>query len=118
MFNFGDPIDTANLFTEEAFSKIGPQLSSASPSKMKIQDLRNALVYARMAATAAITSGASQDVIDILIEKYDKLFEALAKRSKVFVEGIKSNRHIYLGGYSIENINKYKSLAGLLDSAN
>lgn len=113
MFFFGDPKDTAKLFWENALKTRGPSLPDCPIDEMEEQDLRNAFTYLYMAARNAIREGVSPEVLEVLMEEYDKAFKALAEASDGFKEVVRSNRHVYIGGYAPENIKKYKGLAGV-----
>lgn len=114
MFNFGTAEDNANLFFEGALSKKGPSLPDVHLDEMSVQDLRNALAYARMAYEAALDAGAEYDTLDALLDRHDGVFEALAAVDDEFkgrVLGTVPGRVTWLGGYSEDNIAKYKLLA-------
>lgn len=114
MFNFGTAEDNANLFLEGALSARGPLLPDVHADEMSVQDLRNALAYARMAYEAALEAGAGDDTLDVLLARHDAVFEALAAVDDTFkgrVLGTVPGRIIWLGGYSEDNIAKYKLLA-------
>lgn len=114
MFTFGTAEDNANLFLENAVSQRGPALANVHSDEMTIEELRNALTYARMAYEAALEEGAADDTLEVLLTRHDAAFEALAAIDDVFkgrVLGTVPGRIIWLNGYSEENIEKYKRLA-------
>jgi TRAP-type mannitol/chloroaromatic compound transport system substrate-binding protein len=113
MFEFGSVEELKNLYSENALSDTGPALPDLPLDEMTEQDLKHALSYARMAYTNAELQGASEEVLQALLEQYDEAFALLADVSASFRDVVKFNRHVYVGGYSESNIAKYKALAGL-----
>lgn len=113
MFFFGDDESAAQLARESALASDGPAVSSSPMQDMTVEELMVAMTYARMACQSAINEGLPQGVFEILLAEYDQMFETLAKKSPAFVEVVRMNRHVYLGGYSDENVAKYRALAGV-----
>ena len=113
MFNFGDPLDTAKLAWEYALSVKGPKLPSAPYDELDEQDLRNALTYLHIAIGNALEHGASDEVVEILVEEYDEAFQVLAEGCDSFREAVFSGRHFPATGTDKESVKKYKRLAGL-----
>lgn len=113
MFDFGDPQDTAKLFWENAVRIQGPRVPDLPYDEMSEQDLRNVFTYLYISAQDALAEGASEEVVRILIDQYDEVFQALAEASESFRNVVRYNQHVYVGGYSKENIKKYKELAGV-----
>ena len=83
---------------------------------MTRKQLQIASVYARMAHRMAEKDGQPKEVLNVLLEVYDDLFVAMCDASPDFVKAIEENRHNFVGGYEIENIKKYRALAGLSES--
>ena len=113
MFHFGDPQETAKIFWENALRVQGPKVPDLPYDEMEEQDLRNVFTYLYMSAQEALNQGASEEVMAILIDQYDEVFQALAEASESFRNVVRYNQHVYVGGYSKENIKKYKQLAGV-----
>ena len=111
MFFFGDPEDLATIYYDEALRGTGPRVADVSPDEMTEAELRVAVVYVRTAAQAAMDDQAEQAVVDILVDWYDAMLEALIGVDPKLRALILSNGHVYLGGYSKENIAKYKAMA-------
>ena len=116
MFFFGNPEDTALLYWERAQSLNGPAMPIGHFDELQPKQLRIAITYARMAFSLAEQEEQPREVLDILIDAYDQVFELLAATSEAFLDTIKRNQHRFLGGHSKENVRKYKRLAGLSES--
>jgi len=113
MFDFGDPLDTAKVMWSYALSVKGPALPSVSYDELGEQDLRNALAYLHIAVGNAVESGHSDEVMAILMEEYDTVFQLLAEGCEDFREMVRAGRHFPATGVTPENVQKYKELAGL-----
>lgn len=113
MFHFGDPLEVAKIFWENAVRVQGPKVPDLPYDEMEEQDLRNIFTYLYMSVQAAFDQGASDEVMAILVAQYDEVFQALAEASEGFRNVVRYNQHVYVGGYSKENIKKYKQLAGV-----
>ena len=113
MFFFGDPQDTADLYSRNAFEVTGPALPEYHYEEMSEEELRIALTYARIAYKDAEKDGASQEVLDLLLAQHDSVFEFLASISEKFRTQVKGNACLPLGGHASENVLKYKRLAGV-----
>lgn len=114
MFFAGNPEDIATMYWERCATLTGPPLPAAPADELSLEELKFALVWARTAYNTALTEGAPDSVLDVLIERHDALFEALAAVDDRFrdrVLGKIPGKIIWLGGYSEENIAKYKALA-------
>lgn len=118
MFNFGTPEDTAKLFWENALSVSGPEIPEVHPSEMSEEDLMSTVAYARIAAERAMKENASPEVVDILVQQYDEIFSLCVNNIESVRENFLEGRHVYLGGYSLSNINKYREIADLPPLAN
>jgi len=115
VFFFGDPSDTAQLYWRQALSLKGPLLPAVHYEEMdNEQDLKNCLTYLRIAADSAMKENAPKEVVDLLVSSYDEVFAYMAETVASFRDAVKKNRHHYLGGYSTENVEKYRKLAGIL----
>lgn len=113
MFFFGNPEDTAKLYWEEAGRVAGPAVPGAPLDEISEQDLRNVLTYQRIAIMSAWDDGAADEVVDLLFEEYDRTFAHLASVSESFRDAVEKGRHLVLGGFTRENLDKYRKLAGL-----
>lgn len=113
MFNFGDPLDTAKVAWNYALSVKGPLLPSVPYDEMGEQDLRNALAYLHMAVGNGVEEGASEEVMEILVEEYDTVFQLLAEGCDKFREMVRTGKHFPATGTDKESVRKYKELAGL-----
>jgi hypothetical protein len=113
MFFFGDPEETARMYWEEAGRITGPALPQAPLDELTEQELRNVLTYQRIAIKTAWGDGAADEVVDLMIEEYDRTFAQLASVSESFREAVRSGWHKVIGGFTRENLDKYKRLAGV-----
>ena len=111
MFVFGDPQDVATVYYENALSMPGPLLEDLHPDEMTQEQLKVQVVYLRTAAEEAMQDEAGAEVIDILVEWYDTYLQALMDVSPNLRQVVLANRHQYLGGYTKENVAKYKAMA-------
>ncbi len=113
MFNFGDPLDTAKVAWNYALNVKGPAVPSVPYDELEEQDLRNVLTYLHIAVGNALQEGASEEVMKILVDEYDTVFQLLAEGCDSFREMVRANRHFPATGTSTESVQKYKELAGL-----
>lgn len=111
MFFFGNPEDTAQLYWRNATEITGPALADSPLDEMTEKELRIALTYARIAYKAARDDGASEDVMQLLLDEHDKAFVALARVSQQFRDYVQAGACLPLTGFSPESIAKYKALA-------
>ena len=116
MFDFGKPEDTADLICSSVLQASGPGLPHVHWEEMGLEDLQIAFAYMYVAVTSAIASGSSKEVVEVLLERYDEMFEHLAASSEDFRETVRSNRHQIVTGLTEESVAKYRKLAGLIDS--
>ncbi len=113
MFNFGDPLDTAGVAWNYALSVKGPAVPSVPYDEMEEQDLRNTLAYLHIAVGNGVQEGASEEVMEILVEEYDTVFQLLAEGCDEFKEMVRTSKHFPATGTDKESVQKYKELAGL-----
>ena len=113
MFHFGSPEDTADLLFQDTLRGNGPSLPSCHWEEMDEQELRNAFTYLYRCVRNAKESQVDQGVIDVLVVRYDEVFEALAASCDSFKEAVRSSRHQPVLGTTREQVDKYKRLAGV-----
>ena len=82
MFNFGSSEDTASLYWNESLNVQGPALPDVHFEEMEEQDLIHAFAYLYIALREAYTGGAADEVIELLTEPYDEVFELLCAVSQ------------------------------------
>jgi hypothetical protein len=111
MFNFGSAEDTASLYWSESLNIQGPALPDAHFEEMEEQDLVHAFAYLYIALREAYRSGAADEVIELLTEPYDEVFEFLCIVRPEFVEAVLGGRHQYLPGWFPDVIKKYQGIA-------
>ena len=114
MFFFGTPEDQATIYWNDAINVDGPSVPDAPLDEMTVEELRNVLVYARIAYTKAKEDGAPSSTLDILLEEHDTAFQALAYADEWFkglILGTNPGVHVWLNGFNDSNIQKYKDLA-------
>ena len=116
MFDFGNPQDTAELFQKAALSGGGPVLPDCHWEEMQEQDLRNAFTYLYRSVRQAREEGAGDEVMEILIEEYDKVFTALAEASDRFRAKVLTGGHQPVLGTTREQVDKYKGIVALCGS--
>ena len=114
-FHFGSPEDQANMYWDGALTVGGPLLPSAPLDELSLQDVRNALAYARIACKVAEESGATADTYAELVARHDAVFAYLCSIDEHFRQRVTGERPgmkpFWLGGYDPENIQKYIDLA-------
>jgi hypothetical protein len=115
VFQFGSPEDTATLYWDEALAGHGGLVTPWPMDEMSLEELKRALVYARIALVKAWRDGIVDEFERPLLEQYDELFAYLASVSPEFRQVVKNGVHQVVGPYTRENIDKYKALAGVLD---
>lgn len=113
MFNFGSPEDTARLYLEGASQTGGGGLQDKNYSEMSEEQLRNTLIYYRIAYYRATMSEASEDVVDVIVAGHDELFLYLLEGMDGFRDLVCSRIHSPLNDWK-----KYYELAGCEPSAN
>ncbi len=120
MFIFGSSEDTAKVFWEGALACPGPGLPDSPPEEMSEQELLDCLAYCRIAVTRAMGSEEPQDpeTVAILLKQFDDVFEIVVNTNEGFREAFIQGHHRYVGGYELDNVNKYRLLANLPPLAN
>lgn len=116
MFDFGKPEDTADLICSSVLKQSGPGLPDIHWEEMDLNDLQKAFAYMYVAVTTAVAIDSSKEVIELLLEQYDEIFQHLAASSEDFREAVRSHRHQIVTGLTEESVLKYHKLAGLIDS--
>lgn len=111
MFNFGNPEDTAILFWNQSLGVKGPALPDLHFEEMGEKDLIFAFTYLYLALRTAYTDGAADEVIEILTEPYDEVFDLLCATSVDFREAVMNGHHHYLPGWYPDIIEKYQGIA-------
>ena len=87
MFTFGVPSETAQLLLDDIVAATqGPPLVKAPFDEASEQELRNALAWANMAIRRAQKDGLDDAVVDVLVEWYDEVFQALLEVSDSFLK--------------------------------
>ena len=113
MFYFGDHISTAELYLSAAQDRGGPEIPSLEFEELDEFQQGCALTFAYTAYRLALRDGAEEGVISILRDKYDEVFEKIAKAQPAFVTRLDQRRVKLLPDHSIATRNKYRKLAGL-----
>ena len=113
MFLFGSPEDTASLYWNEAISQQGPEVADCHYEDMTQEELEVALVYARIAYETARYDKAPDEVIEYIVNQHDEIFQLLMVADPEFRARVLSPKQYitWLGGFSAENIAKYKNFA-------
>lgn len=111
MFLLGDPSSVAQLYFENALAWSGaPRFPSGSVSELGLQDLKNLIAFAYGAYGEALEQGAQPEVLEVLLERYDEAFVALAGASEEFVRLVHKGMVSFAPG--IGSRDKYLRLAG------
>jgi len=117
MFVFGDETQAADLIFEEGSQSMGPGAPKGAPESLDLRDLRTLLTYNRIAYVAAVRDGATDGVVSIIVERYDKVFRLLCERSKDFCNVVLDGGHHYLEGFNESQIKKYHAIVEEATSA-
>ena len=111
MFYFGNPEDNADIFCENAKNGPGPKCSDLPVEVMSEEDLRVAFTYLYLAVRQSMEAGASDEVLDAVLARYDKAFCLMIQKSERFRLAVKEGRHSWVTGYNEKTVSKYKRLA-------
>jgi hypothetical protein len=119
MFVFGSPEDIAKVYWENALAVPGPILPECPIEEMSEEDLMYCLAYCRIAVEKAINGDSpGEEVVAMLLSEFDRVFEVAVNSIDSFRQAFADNKHRYLGGYDLDNINKYRALANMPPLAN
>jgi hypothetical protein len=119
MFVFGSPEDIAKVYWENALAVPGPILPDCPIEEMSEEDLMYCLAYCRIAVVKALEEDSpGEDVLIILLSEFDRVFEVAVNSVDSFRAAFADNKHRYLGGYGLDNVNKYRALANMPPLAN
>jgi hypothetical protein len=113
MFHFGSAEDNSEIYKAWALSLRGPAIPDCPLNEMEEKHVSYSLTYARLAYEKAKAEGSPTEVLDLLLRDHDAIFEHLASASDEFKDTVNQGAHIFVNGYSDENVEKYKTLAGL-----
>lgn len=117
MFEFGSAETTAQLLKEQAIATQGPAFPEGDWKQMSLKDLEVAMIWNYSTIRLARRQGASDEVMQVLLDEYDEMFEFYAASSESFREAVRKNLHKPVTGVNKESVAKYKRLAGVLPSA-
>lgn len=112
---FGDASSAAQLYLDQMAS-FGPKV----PLDLdRIAELEPKQAKVLMAKLYSVCSQALDDEIDsevkkIILKKYDAVFAHVLTVDDELREAVRTGRHTYMGGPTVQNIMKYKRLAGIL----
>lgn len=107
MFEFGTPEDIARTWFEQAVGSAGPGLTEAHYEDLEEEELKNLLVYIRIAYFRASKGDASEEVIQVITEWHDEVFLYLLEALDGFRSLVCNRVHQPIG-----DRNKYWGLAG------
>lgn len=113
MFFFGDSSETAQLYWTSALNLEGPAIPDVFYDEMSEKQLRNTLTYLRIAYLQAVQDGAGDEILALLLDEYDLVFEHLAEVSDDFRKAVLTGLHQPITGFDDESFAKYRSLAGV-----
>lgn len=116
MFYFGSAEDNSEIYRSWALSMKGPTIPECPLDEMTEKQVSYCLTYARLAYERAKGEKAPPEVLDLLLKEHDSIFEHFASISEDFRDTVNQGGHIFVNGYSDENVEKYKILAGLTEN--
>ncbi len=112
---FGDASTTAQIYLDQ-MTGLGPKVEAdlEQIEELEPQQAKDLLAKLYCVCARAHREGVSEDVWDVLVEKYDKAFAHVLTVDDDLRDALFLNKHQYLGGQTTENVVKYKRLAGIL----
>lgn len=113
MFFFGDADQLAQFYLDSAAADDGPSVPDLPFEDLNETQQKIIFTYAYRAYRTALDDYAEDSVLSKLSNYYDEMFVQLASAQPDFVKAVDNNRHVFLPDYSIENVNKYRVMAGL-----
>lgn len=116
VFYFGSTEDNARSYVDLVTShKRWPQAADKHPDEMDLHELRIWLVVGRAALKAARISKAPDEVMEVLVEWYDHIFEATMEHCPILQtihigkkEGVRA--HVLPVNHTKENLEKYRAI--------
>ena len=99
------------MYWDSSLGLDGPGLEALPMDELTLDQLRDAMSYARMTCERALEDQAPAEVMEILTERHDEVYSALAAVDERFQKNIADNRIQWWGGYDPSNVRKYKKLA-------
>lgn len=113
MFFFGDQESLFELYISKAETSGGPGIPRGPLDELSLKELSLCAIYLRIAYKMAKNEDAERSVIDEIVAEYDQVFRFRARNDGKFYKRVALGQMDWLGGYSEENITKYKILAGM-----
>lgn len=110
---FGSVDNAVGLCWDAALSASRMAPGDFHPDELTPKQAKVYFVIARMAYKYAKAYDMPQEVLDAIVEQYDELFVLALQCDNDLETALIRHTHKYLGGYSSENILKYRRLAGL-----
>ena len=107
MFLFGTPEDTARLYLEQASASGGVGLKDLHYEELELEELRDLLVYLRIAYHRALRDTGDEEVVSTIVGWHDDVFLHALDVVEGFRELVCSRIHKPIGDW-----NKYWGLAG------
>ena len=111
---FGSVDSAVELCWDAAYKASRMAPGHFHPDELNAKQAKTYFVLARMAYKYAKEYYMPQEVLDAIVEQYDELFMLVLECDDELSAALVSGTHKYLGGYSDENILKYRQLAGLI----
>ena len=110
MFDFGDPNAIAQLYLDVAKgqAQFDPK---ADLMEVSIDDLKQHLVITRLAYKESKRGYGAHKASEILLSMHDDAFQTLCRRSSAFRGVVLNDKHVYVGGYTKQQVSKYKGIA-------
>lgn len=113
MFFFGAPEDTAKFYMD-SLENFGPEIPDCHYTEMGLDDLRNFFAMVYGVTRQAARDGVPDEVLEILLESYDELFEYIASVDSLLPLAVAEGKHQFITGREPWSVEKYKKLAGIL----
>jgi len=111
MFQFGTVEDNAKTYLDVALSQQGlilPDIPAEEYHTLTGKELKGSLAYLWMAIRAATKADATDEVIELLLSYYDKVFERILEDDESFRSIVCTGIHQPINGLS----EKYRKIAG------
>lgn len=107
MFYFGTPENAARTVFDQVVGSVGRDFEDKHYSEMGLEELKDCLVYLRLAYYTALEEGLSDEAVEVVVGWYDEVFLELVEVLDGFRGAVCSRIH-----RPIVNQNKYWKLCG------
>lgn len=112
MFYFGSPEESATLYYSELESREDwPKIPRKAIDEMSGEEAAVALTYLNTAWREAYRTGASQAILDVIQDDYDKAFESMCINNRAFRKFTATASFVCPGQDQVAAKRKYRQIA-------